>query len=244
MSNNHFLKTVNLRKSYGKKEVVKGLCLEFQSGKIIGLLGPNGAGKTTTFYMIVGLISPNGGEIFLNDKNITSLAMYERARLGIAYLPQEPSIFRNLSVLENLLAVLEFYPFSKEERIEKALKTLESLNISHLKDTLGYALSGGERRRTEIARALVLKPKFFLLDEPFAGIDPIAVSEIQKIIKKLKDEGLGVVITDHNVRETLKITDEAYIISEGTLFKHGTPKELASDLEVRKTYLGEDFTIN
>lgn len=241
---NDILETKNLKKSYGKKEVVKGLDLHFSSNKIIGLLGPNGAGKTTTFYMIVGLIPPNSGEIFLNGKNLTSLPMYERARAGIAYLPQEPSVFRNLSVLDNLLAVLEFYPMSQRERIEKAMSALESLGITHIKDTLGYALSGGERRRTEIARALILSPKFFLLDEPFAGIDPLAVLDIQKIVVMLKEQGLGVVITDHNVRETLKITDEAYMISEGTLFRHGTPKELAEDDEVKRTYLGEGFTLN
>ncbi|MFB3851719.1 MAG: LPS export ABC transporter ATP-binding protein [Acidobacteriota bacterium] len=238
------LETKNLRKSYGKKEVVKGLDLQFSSDKIIGLLGPNGAGKTTTFYMIVGLIPPNSGEIFLNGNSLTNLPMYERARAGIAYLPQEPSVFRNLSVLDNLLAVLEFYPMTQKERIEKAMAALESLGITHIKDTLGYALSGGERRRTEIARALILSPKFFLLDEPFAGIDPLAVLDIQKIIVMLKEQGLGVVITDHNVRETLKITDEAYMISEGTLFRHGTPKELAEDDEVKRTYLGEGFTLN
>jgi lipopolysaccharide export system ATP-binding protein len=241
---NDILETKNLKKNYGKKEVVKGLNLQFSSNKIIGLLGPNGAGKTTTFYMIVGLIPPNSGEIFLNGNSLTRLPMYERARAGIAYLPQEPSVFRNLSVLDNLLAVLEFYPMTQKERIDKAMSALESLGITHIKDTLGYALSGGERRRTEIARALILSPKFFLLDEPFAGIDPLAVLDIQKIVVMLKEQGLGVVITDHNVRETLKITDEAYMISEGTLFRHGTPTELAEDEEVKRTYLGEGFTLN
>jgi lipopolysaccharide export system ATP-binding protein len=241
---NDILETKHLKKSYGKKEVVKGLDLKFESGKVIGLLGPNGAGKTTTFYMIVGLIPPSGGEIFLNGNSLTKLAMYERARAGIAYLPQEASVFRKLSVLDNLLAVLEFCPLTEKERKEKALGALESLGITHIQNVPGYALSGGERRRTEIARSLVLSPRFFLLDEPFAGIDPLAVIDIQKIITLLREQGLGVVITDHNVRETLKITDEAYMISEGTLFRHGTPKELAEDQEVRKTYLGEGFTLN
>lgn len=241
---NDILETKNLRKSYGKKEVVKGLDLMFTSRKVIGLLGPNGAGKTTTFHMIVGLVPPNSGEITLNGKSLTNLPMYERARAGIAYLPQEPSVFRNLSVLDNLLAVLEFYPMTQRERVEKAMSALEALGIAHIKDTLGYALSGGERRRTEIARALILSPKFFLLDEPFAGIDPLAVLDIQKIVTMLKNEGLGVVITDHNVRETLKITDEAYMISEGRLFRHGTPSDLAEDSEVKRTYLGEGFTLN
>ena len=241
---NDRLETKGLRKSYGRKEVVKGLDLSFSSGRIVGLLGPNGAGKTTTFYMIVGLIPPNGGEIFLNGESLTRFAMYERARAGIAYLPQEASVFRRLSVLDNLLAVLEFYPLSPGERKEKAMSALEALGITHIKDTPGYALSGGERRRTEIARALVLSPKFFLLDEPFAGIDPLAVIDIQKIVVMLKEQGLGVVITDHNVRDTLKITDEAYMISEGTMFRHGTPRELADDAEVRRTYLGEGFTLD
>lgn len=241
---NYCLETKNLSKSYSKREVVKLLSLTFNSSKIVGLLGPNGAGKTTTFYMIVGLVAPDEGEIFLNGQRITNLMMYERARAGIAYLPQEASIFRNLSVIDNLLAVLEFYPLTYRERVDKAMNALDSLGITHIKDTLGYALSGGERRRTEIARALVLSPKFFLLDEPFAGIDPLAVIDIQKIIVLLKEQGLGVVITDHNVRETLKITNEAYIISEGKLFRHGTPIELANDEEVKKSYLGEGFSLN
>jgi lipopolysaccharide export system ATP-binding protein len=241
---NDVLETKRLKKSYGKKEVVKGLDLKFESGKVIGLLGPNGAGKTTTFYMIVGLIPPSEGEIFLNGGSLTKLAMYERARAGIAYLPQEASVFRKLSVLDNLLAVLEFCPLSEKERKDKAMSALESLGISHIQSVPGYALSGGERRRTEIARSLVLSPRFFLLDEPFAGIDPLAVIDIQKIITLLRSQGLGVVITDHNVRETLKITDEAYMISEGTLFRHGTPAELAGDDEVKKTYLGEGFTLD
>jgi len=240
--NEYCLETKNLRKFYGKREVVKGLSLTFNSGKVVGLLGPNGAGKTTTFYMIVGLITPDGGEIFLNGNSLTNLMMYERARSGIAYLPQEASVFRNLSVLDNLLAVLEFYPLTYKERMDKAMSALNALGVTHIKDTPGYALSGGERRRTEIARALVLSPKFFLLDEPFAGIDPLAVLDIQKIIIMLKEQGLGVVITDHNVRETLKITNDAYIISEGRLFRHGAPKELAADEEVKKSYLGEGFS--
>jgi lipopolysaccharide export system ATP-binding protein len=240
----YYLETKNLRKFYGKREVVKGLSLTFNSGKVVGLLGPNGAGKTTTFYMIVGLITPDGGEIFLNGNSLTNLMMYERARSGIAYLPQEASVFRNLSVLDNLLAVLEFYPLTYKERMDKAMSALNALGVTHIKDTPGYALSGGERRRTEIARALVLSPKFFLLDEPFAGIDPLAVLDIQKIIIMLKEQGLGVVITDHNVRETLKITNDAYIISEGKLFRHGSPEELATDEEVKKSYLGEGFSLN
>jgi lipopolysaccharide export system ATP-binding protein len=238
------LETRALVKSYGRRTVVRGVDLSFPAGRVTGLLGPNGAGKTTTFYMVVGLVPPSGGEIFLDGKSLTGTAMYQRARSGIAYLPQEPSVFRRMTVQENLLAVLEFTGLPPGERRERARKVMEELNIARLSDAPAYALSGGERRRTEIARALVLEPRFFLLDEPFAGIDPIAVADIQKIILQLKERGIGVVVTDHNVRETLKITDEAYIISDGSIFRHGTPAALTSDPEVKRIYLGEGFALD
>jgi len=238
------LETRGLVKAYGRRTVVRGIDLTFPSGRVVGLLGPNGAGKTTTFYMVVGLVPPTGGDILLDGQSLTGLAMYQRARAGIAYLPQEPSVFRRMTVLQNLLAVLEFTDLSAGERRERAAQTLKELNIGHLAGSPAYSLSGGERRRTEIARALVLQPRFFLLDEPFAGIDPLAVADIQKIILELKARGIGVVVTDHNVRETLKITDEAYIISDGSIFRHGTPLALASDPEVRRIYLGEGFALD
>ncbi len=242
--NGHDLATRGLTKIYGRRTVVRGIDLAFSSGKVVGLLGPNGAGKTTTFYMVVGLVQPSSGDILLDGEPITSMPMYQRARAGIAYLPQEPSIFRKMTVEENLLAILEFTPLSARERAERVEEALEELNIRRLARSQAYTLSGGERRRVEIARAMVLSPTFFLLDEPFAGIDPIAVSDIQGIILHLKERGIGVVVSDHNVRETLKITDEAYIISDGAIFRQGSPAELAQDPDVRRVYLGEGFTLD
>jgi lipopolysaccharide export system ATP-binding protein len=210
----------------------------------VGLLGPNGAGKTTTFYMVVGLVPATSGKIFLDGKDITLMPMYQRARAGIAYLPQEPSVFRKLTVEENLRAVLEFTDLGAKDRAVRVEEALADLNIRALAHAPAYTLSGGERRRVEIARAMVLSPRFFLLDEPFAGIDPIAVADIQGIILQLKKKGIGTVVSDHNVRETLKITDEAYIISDGAIFRHGSPSELAEDAEVRRVYLGEGFALS
>ncbi len=233
-----------LVKIYRKRHVVDGVSIEVHSGEIVGLLGPNGAGKTTSFYMITGLIKPNRGRVLFDDDDITHLAMYKRARKGIGYLPQEPSIFRKLSVRDNIMAILEYMPLSKSQRKERLEKLLSDLDVEHIADSKGYNLSGGERRRVEIARALVTEPKFILLDEPFSGIDPITVEEIQKIIKDLRDKGLGVLVTDHNVRETLSITDRAYIIFEGNILKSGTADFLANDPEARKIYLGEKFRLN
>jgi lipopolysaccharide export system ATP-binding protein len=235
------LRAEGLKKSYGGRCVVNNVEVEVRRGEIVGLLGPNGAGKTTSFYMIVGLEKPDAGRICLGQGDITDLPMYLRARRGISYLPQEPSIFRKLTVEKNILAILETLELSRKERQEALETLLEDLDIAHVRHTVGYALSGGERRRTEIARCLTLKPYFILLDEPFAGIDPIAVLDIQKIVRRLKDSGIGVLITDHNVRETLAITDRAYIINNGSIFRTGTPSELTSDIEVRKVYLGENF---
>ena len=240
----HTLETRGLVKAYGRRTVVRGVDLAFASGRIVGLLGPNGAGKTTTFYMVVGLVEPSEGAIFLDGREITATPMYLRARAGIAYLPQEASVFRKLTVQQNLMAVLEFTDLSPKERAARAQEALEDLNIRALAASPAYTLSGGERRRVEIARALVLSPRFFLLDEPFAGIDPIAVADIQQIVLQLKERGIGIVVSDHNVRETLKITDEAYIISDGTIFRHGTPEALAADPEVKRIYLGEGFALN
>jgi lipopolysaccharide export system ATP-binding protein len=240
----HELRTETLAKTYGRREVVKGVDLRFASGRVVGLLGPNGAGKTTTFYMVVGLVPPTRGRILLDGEDLTERPMFERARLGIAYLPQEPSVFRKLTVEENLQGILEFTDLPRRERERRVEEALLDLNVERLRRSPAYTLSGGERRRVEIARALVLSPKFFLLDEPFAGIDPIAVADIQSIILKLKDKGIGVVVSDHNVRETLKITDEAYIISDGAIFRHGSPGELARDTEVRRVYLGEGFSLD
>ncbi len=239
----HILETQNLTKVYGRRTVVSEMSLRFESGKVIGLLGPNGAGKTTTFYMIVGLVAPTSGEILSDGSLITREPMYLRARKGLAYLPQEPSIFRKMTVEENLRSVLEFSGLPSTERKQRVEQALADLKIDTLRNSPAYTLSGGERRRAEIARALVLSPRFFLLDEPFAGIDPIAVNDIQEIILGLRDKGIGVVVTDHNVRETLKITDEASIISEGKIFRQGTPEELAQDPEVRRVYLGEGFSL-
>jgi lipopolysaccharide export system ATP-binding protein len=240
----HVLATRGLVKTYGRRTVVRGVDLTFTSGRVVGLLGPNGAGKTTTFYMVVGLVPPTEGDVLLDGEVITDMPMYQRARSGIAYLPQEPSVFRKMTVEENLLAILEFADLEPKERARRASEAMEELNITRLASSPGYTLSGGERRRVEIARAMVLSPRFFLLDEPFAGIDPIAVSDIQAIILQLKRKGIGVVVSDHNVRETLKITDEAYIISDGAIFKNGSPAVLAGDPDVRRVYLGEGFTLD
>ncbi len=235
------LKIAKLRKAYKKKFVVNEITFNVQQGEIVGLLGPNGAGKTTTFYMVMGLVKPFSGDIFISEKNITSLPMYKRARLGIGYLAQEPSVFRKLTVEENLLAVLELLNFPKDEMYSKTENLLKELGIKQLGKQKAYSLSGGERRRTEIARALVTDPKFLLLDEPFAGIDPKAVAEIQAMIIHLKKRGIGILITDHNVRETLSITDRAYIIYEGKILISGTASELIKNKKARKIYLGEKF---
>jgi len=233
-----------LKKIYNKREVVKSSSIEVKQGQIVGLLGPNGAGKTTTFYMIVGLVRPDGGDVFLDSLNITRIPMYKRARLGIGYLPQEASVFRNLTVEENIMSVLEFTSLSKPERLEKTDRMLEDLNITAIRKNMGYTLSGGERRRTEIARALALDPKFILLDEPFAGVDPIAVEDIQQIVEGLVRRDIGVLITDHNVHETLSITSHAYLLFDGSIFMQGTPEEIADNPEVRKMYLGEKFSLD
>jgi lipopolysaccharide export system ATP-binding protein len=238
------LKTERLTKSYKGREVVRGVSLHLQQGEIVGLLGPNGAGKTTTFYMVVGLTPPDTGNVFLEGLDITDLPMYLRARQGISYLPQEPSVFRKLTVYENILAILETMNFSRIERIQKTNELLAELGIEQVANSKAYTLSGGERRRVEIARALATNPSFMLLDEPFAGIDPIAVADIQGIISKLRDSGIGVLITDHNVRETLKITDRAYIINNGEIFRSGSPPELSNDADVKRIYLGETFKLD
>lgn len=233
-----------LRKRYGPKEVVKGVDLHLKRGEIVALFGPNGAGKTTTFYMVVGFIRPTGGRIFLKGREIGHLPMYQRARLGLGYLPQEPSAFRRMTVLENLLAILEFQPLSKKDRLEKAKALLEELAIYHLKDRMAYALSGGERRRLEIARALSTDPDFILLDEPFTGVDPKNVREIQKVIAELRERrGVGVFITDHAVRETLAITDRVYVMYDGEILFQGDPGTFARDQGVRRHYLGEDYEL-
>jgi lipopolysaccharide export system ATP-binding protein len=237
------LTTDSVVKVYSKRRVVDDVSINVESGEVVGLLGPNGAGKTTTFYMIVGMIRPDEGRIHLGDDEITSTPMYKRARLGIGYLAQEPSVFRGLSVENNLMAVIETMSYSRSERIEVLERLLEELDIAHIRKSMGYQLSGGERRRVEITRSLVTKPKFMLLDEPFAGIDPIAVSDLQSIVIKLKDSGLGVLITDHNVRDTLNITDRAYIMYEGSIKRSGTASELAGDAEVREIYLGDSFQL-
>ncbi|MEQ8713242.1 MAG: LPS export ABC transporter ATP-binding protein [Cyclobacteriaceae bacterium] len=237
------LRAEELIKKYKKRTVVNQISVEVGQGEIVGMLGPNGAGKTTSFYMIVGLIKPNSGEIYLDDKNITSLPMYKRAKLGIGYLAQEASVFRKLSVEENLMAVLEMTKLSKAAQKEKAEELLEEFSLTHVRKNLGMVLSGGERRRTEIARALAVDPSFVLLDEPFAGVDPIAVEEIQAIVAKLKNKNIGILITDHNVNETLSITDRAYLMFEGKLLKAGTAEELAADEQVRRVYLGKHFEL-
>ncbi len=233
-----------LLKQFRRRVVVDGVSVRITPGEVVGLLGPNGAGKTTSFHLILGLIPPNGGRVLLDGNDITRLPMYLRARRGIGYLPQEPSIFRRMTVEQNLLSVLELRGFGTGHAKERSKELLHEFGLEHVATTPGYALSGGERRRAEIARALASDPRYMMLDEPFAGIDPIAVSELQRIVVRLKEKGLGVLITDHNVRETLQITDRAYIISQGRIFRHGTPAELASDPEVRKVYLGEHFKLH
>lgn len=237
------LSTKDLVKIYGSRKVVKEVSIEVNQGEIVGLLGPNGAGKTTTFYMVVGFIKPNAGEVYLEDENITKLAMYKRARNGIGYLPQEPSVFRKLSVEDNISAVLEMTELSKEEQAEKLESLLDEFGLQKVRKSIGDTLSGGERRRTEIARALATSPKFILLDEPFAGIDPIAVEDIQYIVAKLKTKNIGILITDHNVQETLSITDRAYLMYDGAILKAGTAEELAADEQVRRLYLGQNFEL-
>jgi lipopolysaccharide export system ATP-binding protein len=238
------LQANDLVKIYGRRRVVNQVSIELNQGEIVGLLGPNGAGKTTTFYMVTGMIRPSEGNIFLDGKEITKLPMYKRARLGIGYLCQESSVFRKLSVEENVMAILQLLKISGKERKKRLNELLEDLKISHIRKSKAYNLSGGERRRLEITRALVIQPKYILLDEPFAGIDPIAVADIQQIVRSLKDRGIGVLITDHNVHETLSITDRSYLIYEGKILKAGTSEFLASDEEARKLYLGEDFKLD
>ena len=238
------LRSQSLVKRYKKRTVVRNVSVDVKQGEVVGLLGPNGAGKTTTFYMIVGMIRPNGGRVFINDQELTTLPMYQRARIGIGYLPQEASVFRRLTVRDNLLAVLELSDLPRKEREEKCDRLLEDLGLAHLAKSKGYVLSGGERRRTEIARALALDPKFMLLDEPFAGIDPIAVEDIMRIVTKLKEKNIGVLVTDHNVHETLSITDHSYLLFEGKILKSGTAEYLANDPEARKLYLGEKFKLD
>lgn len=238
------LRTEKLTKSFGGRTVVRAVDIEVSSGEVVGLLGPNGAGKTTTFSMVVGLVGPDSGRVLLDDHDVTSDPMYVRARKGIGYLPQEPSVFRGLTVEENVMAILETLPIGGAERRERLADLLAELGLTSLSRSPAYTLSGGERRRVEITRALVNRPKFMLLDEPFAGIDPIAVADIQKIVSHLRDRGIGVLITDHNVRETLKITDRAYIVHDGSVFRSGTPGTLAADDAVKRTYLGADFRLD
>lgn len=237
------LRAENIVKKYKKRTVVKGVSFEVNQGEIVGLLGPNGAGKTTSFYMIVGLIKPFSGRIYLDDEEITMIPVYKRAQKGIGYLAQEASVFRQMSVEDNIMSVLEMTKFPKKYQEEKVETLLTEFGLQHIRKSKGYQLSGGERRRTEIARALAIDPKFILLDEPFAGVDPIAVEDIQSIIKKLKEKNIGVLITDHNVHETLTITDRSYLLYEGTIMKAGTAEELASDEEVRRVYLGQNFEL-
>ena len=237
------LRTEKIVKKYRKRTVVNEVSLEVNQGEIVGLLGPNGAGKTTSFYIIVGLIKPLGGEVFLDKTDITRMPMYKRAQLGISYLPQESSIFRKLSVEDNIRAILEFTGMSREQQKQRLEQLLDEFGLQHVRKGMGITLSGGERRRTEIARCLAVDPKFILLDEPFAGIDPIAVEDIQKIVARLKEKNIGVLITDHNVHETLNITDRSYLLFEGSILRSGTSAELASDPNVRKVYLGENFEL-
>ncbi len=237
------LRTENLVKKYKSRTVVKGVSVSVGQGEIVGLLGPNGAGKTTTFYMTVGLVRPNSGRIFLDDRDITDEAMYQRAQLGVGYLPQEASIFRKLSIEDNLKAVLEMTKLTKKEQHMKLESLIDEFGLGHVRTNRGDFLSGGERRRTEIARSLATDPKFILLDEPFAGVDPIAVEDIQSIVAQLKNRNIGILITDHNVQETLSITDRAYLLFEGNILKAGTAEELAADEQVRKVYLGKNFEL-
>ncbi len=237
------LRADHIEKSYRGRKVVSGISLEVNQGEIVGLLGPNGAGKTTSFYMIVGLVKPNGGKIFLEDNEITNYPMYQRAQNGIGYLAQEASVFRKMSVEDNILSVLQLTDLSKEAQIEKMEALIEEFGLNHIRKNRGDLLSGGERRRTEIARALATDPKFVLLDEPFAGVDPVAVEDIQRIVAHLKNKNIGILITDHNVQETLAITDKTYLMFEGKILKAGTPEELAQDEMVRKVYLGQNFEL-
>ncbi len=237
------IKTQNLIKRYHNRTVVNQVSVEVNQGEIVGLLGPNGAGKTTSFYMVVGLIKPDEGEVYLNDVNITNLPMYKRAQMGIGYLPQEASVFRKLSVEDNIAAVLEMTNLSRQEQKDKLESLIEEFRLSHVRKNNGDSLSGGERRRTEIARALAVDPKFILLDEPFAGVDPIAVEDIQTVVARLKYKNIGILITDHNVNETLSICDRAYLLIEGKIFKHGTAEQLADDEQVRRLYLGRNFEL-
>ena len=237
------LRTDNIFKYYNKKAVVKGVSINLKQGEIVGLLGPNGAGKTTTFYSIVGLVRANSGKVFIDDVDITSKPMYKRAQMGVGYLPQEASVFRTMTVEDNIKSVLEMTDLSKDEQNERCEILINEFGLNHVRNNIGNLLSGGERRRTEIARALATEPKFILLDEPFAGVDPIAVEDIQKIVKKLVDKNIGVLITDHNVHETLSITDRAYLLFEGSVLKQGSSEELASDEKVRKLYLGKNFEL-
>jgi lipopolysaccharide export system ATP-binding protein len=237
------LYTENIAKSYKGRKVVKGVTIEVSQGEIVGLLGPNGAGKTTSFYMIVGLVKPDDGKVFLDNKEITTLPMYKRSQLGVGYLPQEVSVFRKLSVEDNIMAILEMTQLNKSQRHEKLEKLIDEFSLHHVRKNLGNSLSGGEKRRTEIARALATDPKFVLLDEPFAGVDPIAVEDIQAIVADLKNRNIGILITDHNVQETLSITDRAYLLFEGSILKAGTAEDLAADEQVRKVYLGQNFEL-
>lgn len=237
------LKVENLKKIYGRKEVVKEVSLNIKRGEVVGLLGPNGAGKTTSFYMITGMIRPNKGKIYFDDQDITNIPMYKRARMGMGYLAQEPSIFTKLSVEDNLRLVLEITDLNKVDQRKRLEELLEEFSIGHIRESKAMMLSGGERRRTEIARSLIMNPDFILLDEPFAGIDPIAVEDIQNIVQTLKNKGIGILITDHNVRETLSITDRAYLLYDGRVLKHGTIDELSEDEEVRRLYLGSNFSM-
>jgi len=237
------LRTDTLIKKYGSRTVVRGVSVNVKKGEIVGLLGPNGAGKTTTFYMIVGLITPNEGKIYLDDVDITKEPVYKRAKRGIGYLAQEASVFRKMSVEDNIMAILEMTKLSKQEQKDRLETLLEEFSLKHIRKSLGIQLSGGERRRTEIARALAIDPSFILLDEPFAGVDPIAVEDIQGIVRKLKEKNIGILITDHNVHETLSITDRAYLLFEGNILKTGTAKELSEDEQVRKVYLGKNFEL-
>ena len=237
------LKVENIFKYYNKKPVVNGVSIDLKQGEIVGLLGPNGAGKTTTFYSIVGLVKVNSGKVYIDDNNITFQPMYKRAQMGLGYLPQEASVFRQMTVEDNIKSVLEMTDLNKKEQNEKCEKLINEFGLQHVRNNLGNLLSGGERRRTEIARALATEPKFILLDEPFAGVDPIAVEDIQKIVKKLVDKNIGVLITDHNVHETLSITDRAYLLFEGAVLKQGSSEDLASDEKVRKLYLGKNFEL-
>jgi lipopolysaccharide export system ATP-binding protein len=239
----HTLQTAELTKSYRGRKVVDNVSVRVKQGEVVGLLGPNGAGKTTTFYMIVGLITPDSGRVLLDDNDLTQLAMFQRARKGISYLPQEASVFRKLSVEDNLMAILQTLRLSRRERLDRMDRLIEQLGLEQVRKSKGYVLSGGERRRVEIARSLVIEPSFLLLDEPFSGIDPIQVLELQKIIFELKNSGIGILMTDHNVRETLAVTDRAYIINNGRIFRSGSPESLGNDAEVRRVYLGEHFSM-